>query len=405
MIIPIGDTPNPPGTPVVNYLLIAVNVAVFLLVTLPLSMTSPDLNDPAVMEYVRSIPQFRGYPIGAVLQGISAYDIFLFKNAFRPAEPGLMSLFISMFLHGGWMHLIGNLLFLWIYGDNVEMRLGRLRYLAAYLGTGAAATIFYSFFSPNSTTPMIGASGAISGMLGFYFLWFPRNKVKIMFLLFPFFMDVILVPARIVLGFYLIIENFLPFVFTTQSGGGVAYGAHIGGFVAGLAVAYGLNRFPDLLDRASWKEEEEQAPEEGVFRPEERHPSPVEMMEQEVRDGNMSRAARYYFAMGSARERRMASPDDLMRIGDYLLNRKLYDHALTLFRRYISERPSGPYLDWAYLGAGMSLLFGNGQNAAAYQYFLQVLDVNPSEKAGAEAKRLIRAIEETDRHRRRGSKG
>lgn len=402
MIIPVGDTPNPPGTPVVNYLLIAVNIAVFLLVTLPLSMASPDLNDQAVLDYVRSIPQFRGYPISAVLQSISAYDIFLFKNAFRPAEPGILALFISMFLHGGWMHLIGNLLFLWIYGDNVEMRLGRLRYLVAYLGTGVAATVFYSLFSPNSTIPMIGASGAISGMLGFYFIWFPRNKVKIMFLLFPFFMDVILVPARIVLGFYLLIDNLLPFILSPQSGGGVAHGAHIGGFVAGLAVAYGLNRFPDLLDRARWKEEE--APEEKDIKSKEEHLTNVEMIGREIAAGNMSRAAGYYFDLGSAKERRMASPDDLMRIGDYLLNRQQYNHALTLFRRYIAERPSGPYLDWAYLGAGLSLLYGSRQTAAAYQYFLQVLDVNPSDKAGAEARRFISEIEAADKHRRRGGK-
>ena len=394
LILPIGDTPNPEGRAVVNYFLIAVNVAVFFIITLPLSMSPADPRDPAFIEYVRSIPQFREYSYRAVLQHVNAYDLFLFKNAFKPADPGLVSLITSMFLHGGGMHLIGNMLFLWIYGDNVENRLGSFRYLYAYLGAGIAATLFYSLFASHSKTPMIGASGAISGVLGFYYIWFPKNKVKMLFLLFPFFMDVILVPARLVLGFYLVVENLLPFIFSAQKGGGVAYGAHIGGFIAGVAVAYGLDRFPGFLNKTEFQQGGETVrqgeagtdrQESKTERDEESTTLAHERISEAVTIGNLSRATAYYLALDSPRERLLVMPDDIMRIGDFLLKQHRYDHALLLFRRYIADHPTGPFLDWAYLGAGMSLLYGKGESGAAYQYFLQVLDVNPSAKAEQEA--------------------
>jgi len=400
LIFPIGDTPNPPGRPVVNYALIGVNVAVFLLVTLPLASSAPNPNDPALYEYIRSLPG-RGYSLRAILGSLSAYDLFLFKYAYRPAEASFTALFTSMFLHAGWAHLFGNMLFLWIYGDNVEMRMGSGRYLLAYLATGVAATLFYSIFAGDSNLPMIGASGAISGVLGFYFLWFPKNKVKLMFFLFPFFMDVILVPARIVLGIYLVIENFLPMLLGSSSGGGVAYGAHIGGFLGGLALAWTLDRFPDLLDRSHWEDERgEEEPAAAGPRPDRVRPV-AELVREAVALDEMELAAGYYFTLGTPRERAALRPDDIMRIGDHLLGTRRYDPALTLFRRYIAEHPRGPYLDWAFLGAGMALLHGRRQTAAAYQYFLQVLDADPSPKAEEEARRMIAMIEAMDRHRRR----
>jgi len=392
LIIPIGDTPNPGGKPIINYILIAVNIAVFFMVTLPLSLSSADPGDPAFMEYVRSIPQFNGYSLRAVLPHVNAYDLFLFKYAFRPAEPGFVSLMVSMFLHGGWMHLAGNMLFLWIYGDNVEHKLGSLRYIFAYLAAGIAATLFYSLFVPYSKTPMIGASGAISGVLGFYYIWFPGNRVKMLFLLFPFFMDVILVPARLVLGFYLLVENLLPFIFSTQQSGGVAYGAHLGGFLAGLAVAYGLDRFSDFsMYKADFRQNKvgkgQDAKSEG------RKVVTHERIAEAVTAGDMTEAAAEYLALNSADQRLPVNPDDIMRIGDFLLKHHRYDHALLLFRRYISDHPAGPYLDWAYLGAGISILYGRGESAAAYQYFLQVLDLkNPSPKAKQEALSQINRI-------------
>lgn len=391
MFIPIGDTPNPPGRPVVNYALIAVNIAVFAIVTLPLSYSAPDPRDPALLQYIQSIPAARGYPLQAILQSISAYDLFLFKHAYKAASPGVTPLMLSMFLHGGWMHLIGNMLFLWIYGDNVEYRLGSARYLFAYLSTGAAATLFYSLFSSHSTIPMIGASGAISGVLGFYFIWFPKNRVKVMMLLFPFFMDVILLPARLVLGFFLVIDNLLPFLLSPKMGGGVAHGAHIGGFLAGLAVAYGLDRIsgeapsePSEKEIPSWK-----SPFSRTVQTEE-SPERVRTL---ISQRNLNGAVRTFLSLASTSERLGVGPDDIMRLGDYLLQNRRYEEALTLFRRYIGDYPAGPYLDWACLGAGLAILHGRGEAATAYQYFLQVLDASPSPKAEQEARRQIASLD------------
>jgi membrane associated rhomboid family serine protease len=239
VVLPIGDAPNPRGVPVVTYLLIAANVAVYLLVSLPLTATPPAPGDPALDAYLRAMSHaVRGdVPLQVLRQQATQYDLFVFTHAFRPVAPTLAGLFASMFLHAGLMHLAGNMLFLWIYGDNVERRLGPIGYLSTYLGSGVAATLAHWAGAPGSVLPVVGASGAISGVLGCYFLWFPRNVVRLLWLFPPFIGRIFEVPARIVLGFYLIADNLLPYLLTAGEGG-VAHGAHIGGFVAGLAVAW-----------------------------------------------------------------------------------------------------------------------------------------------------------------------
>ena len=244
MFLPLSDAPNPGGRPYVTYGLIALNVLVYLLVSLPLGSAPPDPDDPALPAYLQVVREQLppGVSMRAVLNDLSAYDLYVFEHGYKPAAPQIPDLFYSLFLHGGFMHLVGNMLFLWIYGDNVEYRLGSLGFLFWYLATGVAATLFFALFSPGSSIPLVGASGAISGVLGFYFLWFPRNTVRMFVFLFPFFMNVVAVPARIVLGVYLILDNLLPFVLAGSDGGGVAHGAHIGGFVAGLAAAWIIDR-------------------------------------------------------------------------------------------------------------------------------------------------------------------
>lgn len=242
MIVPLGDTPNPRGfTAWVNLALIAVNVAVYLLLTLPLSLQGADPGDPATQAWLehlqRQAPQLG---LGALFQRVTAWDVFVFVHAFKTAAPSLSSLFSAMFMHAGFAHLAGNMLFLWIYGDNVEHRLGRIPYLLFWLCCGAAATAFYSLWSGPSMTPMLGASGAISGVLGAYFILFPGNRVRLLVALFPWYMDVVLVNARFVLGAYLLLDNLLPALLGARSG--VAYGAHIGGFLAGLLIALLLGR-------------------------------------------------------------------------------------------------------------------------------------------------------------------
>jgi membrane associated rhomboid family serine protease len=243
MLLPIGDTPNPPGRSYLTYLLIGLNLAVFLAISLPLTQAAPDLNDPLLFDYLRAVGGQGRISAQDILLQVSAYDQFVFRYGFRPTDPSLLTLFSSLFLHGGWMHLAGNMLFLWIFGDNVEYRLGRFGFLLTYLATGIAATLFFALFVPGSPVPLIGASGAISGILGCYFVWFPRNRIKTFVFLFPILMNTVLVPARLVLGFYLLIDNLLPFLLTPAGGSGVAHGAHIGGFFAGLAIAGGLDRF------------------------------------------------------------------------------------------------------------------------------------------------------------------
>ena len=235
MFIPIGDEPNPNQLPVMTVALIAVNVAVFLLLCLPLSMRPASPADPLLAEYLRSLaPLLRP---GTSMSQVSAYDLVVFRYGFRPAAPSWVALFSSMFLHGGLLHVAGNMLYLWIFGNNVEARLGPLRFLFWYLVTGVAAVALHAVINLRSPVPLVGASGAISGVLGFYLLWFPRNVVKVWVFLFPFYIGVVRIGAVWMLGTYLLLDNLLPFLIAPASGG-VAHGAHIGGFLAGAAAAW-----------------------------------------------------------------------------------------------------------------------------------------------------------------------
>ena len=236
MFLPIGDEPNPSGKlPLVTIALIAINVAVFLLLAVPLSSRPPDPSDPMLAEYLRTIaPRL---PAGTGLPQITAYDLVLIRWGFRPSTPNLITLLTAMFLHGGFMHVAGNMLYLWIYGNNVENRLGALGFLFWYLVTGTAATLSQMLLNPASPIPVVGASGAISGVLGFYLIWFPRNVVKVFVLLFPFYIGVVRVKAMLVLILFLLVDNLLPLLIT-RSEYGIAHGAHIGGFVVGAAVAW-----------------------------------------------------------------------------------------------------------------------------------------------------------------------
>jgi membrane associated rhomboid family serine protease len=145
--------------------------------------------------------------------------------------PFWSTLFTSMFLHGGWAHLGGNMLYLWIFGDNVEKRLGAGRYLFFYLACGVAAALAHIAFNSGSTVPTVGASGAISGVLGGYLVLFPRNQVRVLTR-----GGVATVPAVMMLGLWIVIQLLSGMGSITEAGAsdGVAYLAHVGGFVAGV---------------------------------------------------------------------------------------------------------------------------------------------------------------------------
>ena len=237
MILPIGDTPNPTNyRPWVTWLLIAANVLVYVVFTLPLGATLVDfVNDPAAADYRQFIEELAraGAPVG--VPAVSAWDLAVLEYGYRPSEPETLDLFTSMFMHAGFAHLFGNMLFLWIYGDNVEHRLGRLPFFVMYVGAGIVATLSFAWLAGDGPTPLVGASGAISGVLGVYFVSFPRNRIRMLVGIPPVFFNVLLVPAWIVLGIYVVFNNLLPLLSGAASN--VAYGAHLGGFAAGMAVA------------------------------------------------------------------------------------------------------------------------------------------------------------------------
>ena len=151
----------------------------------------------------------------------------------QPIHPTL-SLFTSMFMHGGLFHIFGNMLYLWIFGNNIEDRLGHVRFILFYLFCGIAAAVSHALITPSSTMPMIGASGAISGVLGAYLLFFPYARIHTVIFL-GFFVQTIQIPALIVIGFWAIIQvvNGLT-AQVVQNQGGIAWFAHVGGFIAGL---------------------------------------------------------------------------------------------------------------------------------------------------------------------------
>ncbi len=388
MFLPIGDVPNPKSTPYVNWLLIGLNIAVFVAVTLPLSAARPALDDPVLIDYLGAIGARGSWPAELVYEHISAYDLVVFKYGFRPAEFSLLSMFTAMFMHAGWMHLAGNMLFLWIYGDNVEHRLGHVGYLVSYLAAGLAATLFFAMFVPNSQVPMLGASGAISGVLGFYFLWFPRNRIKVFVFLFPLIMTTLLIPSRIVLGVYLVIDNILPFMTTSAQGSGVAYGAHIGGFLAGLGLALAIDRLPGMLRMKGT-----------IPKPGRKRANLVDAVTDIVRSidqDDLPHAVTRYAELESRAQRGQLSTHNILAIGEHLLDRGDPDEALTVFRRLIAERPGDRNLDRAYLGAGRAMLHKERCETSAWHYLVAAVDLAQSVDVANDARRYMRMVEEAE---------
>jgi membrane associated rhomboid family serine protease len=219
-------------TPMVNYVLIAINILVFVFLQgmgNNYGFTYAFSTVPAEILTGRDI----------VTQG----EIFTDPNTGQRFQlPGLQvtpvhvwfTLFTSMFMHGGWGHLLGNMLFLWIFGDNIENRLGHIRYIAFYLICGLLASLSHVFstylVAQNTLIPSLGASGAISGVMGAYLILFPKRKVNVLLLRF-----IVAVPALVALGFWIAFQIISGLgVFGGGESGGVAYAAHIGGFIAGM---------------------------------------------------------------------------------------------------------------------------------------------------------------------------
>lgn len=213
--IPLFDD-NPTRRPaLITWLILAACIAVFLW-----QSSLPPRTEQGMVYALGVIP--------AVLFGKAELPDVLYL------VPGWLSVFTSMFLHGGWMHLIGNMLYLWIFGNNVEDAMGHGRFVVFYLLCGAAAALTQSMMNPESTIPMIGASGAIAGVLGAYLLLHPRANVRVLLVIF-LYIRLLNVPAVIVLGIWFALQLLSGWT-TPADEGGVAFWAHVGGFVAGVVL-------------------------------------------------------------------------------------------------------------------------------------------------------------------------
>lgn len=180
-----------------------------------------------------------GTQLERVIYALGVIPAVLFGHVQLPETIALVvppaTLFTSMFLHGGWMHLIGNMLYLWIFGNNIEDAMGHARFIVFYLLCGVAAAFAQALPDPQSTVPMIGASGAISGVLGAYLLLYPHARVLVA-IPFGFYLHTVRIKAGWVLGFWFVLQLVSSAATAGEEGGGVAFGAHIGGFIAGMAL-------------------------------------------------------------------------------------------------------------------------------------------------------------------------
>lgn len=220
-MIPLKDDNPTNSTPIITYVIIGICVIVFLL-----EISSPN------------------YTSGALFYSWGVIPASLVHNLQVPEEiyrvPPMATLITSMFMHGGFMHLIGNMLYMWIFADNIEDELGKTKFIIFYILSGIAAALTQVYMNTESTVPMVGASGAIGGVLGAYIVNHPRAKVLVLIPL-GFFTQIIKVPAIFVLGIWFILQ-FVSSAFSSSSGGGVAYGAHIGGFIFGAIAILFFNR-------------------------------------------------------------------------------------------------------------------------------------------------------------------
>ena len=266
-MIPLRDNIPNDRFPTVTAVIIAINVIVFVLFqgpsfsfsggdavdtkpvveygAVPYRVTHP--GDKCVLSPVGIEEEAPGQFVGIqgeeelLCEGTAEYDAVAASGENIQVEdldppPAFLTIFTSMFMHGGWLHILFNMLFLWIFGNNVEDAMGRVRYVLFYLLGGIAAAATQIAVSPDSTVPLVGASGAIAAVLGGYALLYPHARVLTLF--FAFFIFILEIPAMILLGIWILLQ-FLPAVGQLATpelaGGGTAYFAHIGGFLFGLA--------------------------------------------------------------------------------------------------------------------------------------------------------------------------
>jgi membrane associated rhomboid family serine protease len=227
-MIPLKDDVPSQSTPIVTLTLIGLNVAVFLY-QLSLQMGMDASAQRAAVEFIGEF-------------GLTPCRLTGDCRVPMDAPQPVLTMLTSMFLHGGFLHLGGNMLYLWIFGDNVEDTLGHARFALLYLGSGTGAALAQTIVNPASGVPMVGASGAVSGVLGAYLLLFPYASVLTL-VTFGFFWRFIRLPALVVLGLWILLQflsGYLSLGAAADAGGGVAFFAHIGGFFVGMALLFVL---------------------------------------------------------------------------------------------------------------------------------------------------------------------
>ncbi|MGE0056484.1 MAG: rhomboid family intramembrane serine protease [Dehalococcoidia bacterium] len=239
-MIPVADFARRRTTPYVNWTLIAINVAVFIYMLTLNSSPSVEIGslgigserDQFLFDYgfvAACVGRELGFSVNATPADLSVC----------PAGQGeFVQVFTSMFVHAGWAHIFGNMLFLWIFGDNVEDRMGHGRYLVFYLLCGIAAAALQTFLAINTVVPSVGASGAIAGVLGAYLILYPFVRVQVVIL--PFFFLPFFVPAALLIGIWFLMQLVAGVgeLGEATAGSGVAWWAHVGGFVAGIVLIW-----------------------------------------------------------------------------------------------------------------------------------------------------------------------
>ena len=240
-MIPIGDedTGGQPGIPWVNVAIIALNVIVFLYQLVDPNFTNGYSTVPAEITSGKDI-------VGSFLLVAPDGTSVQIDEAPGP-NPIWLTLLTSMFMHGGWLHIGGNMLFLFIFGDNIEKAYGHIKYLIFYLVCGIVAGLAHVLSQPDSIIPSLGASGAISGVMAAYLVLFPTNRVRVLLTLGVIWLRPIAVPAVVMIGIWALLQfvNGIGSIAVTDQTSGVAYWAHIGGFIAGALITLLAKPFLD----------------------------------------------------------------------------------------------------------------------------------------------------------------
>ncbi len=380
MILPIGDDNPREITPYVHYGIMTVNVVVFF------------------------------YSLG--LGG--HVEKFYHAWGLVPARFSVVKLFTSMYIHGDIWHLFGNMLFLWVVGDNVEDRLGHLGYFGFYHLAGVAACLAHVAFAPNSPLPLIGASGAISGMMGAYAVFFPNAKVKIWYWVFFFFTNVVYVSAKWAVGLWFALQVFQRAVLGSV---GISYDAHIGGIVFGVVVALVLRkvflRKPDTVRRvfgatrpgSRWRAAGEATETPEWTRP--AVPTAVEL-ETELDDnaaiagplkaGDLQLAYRYFTRAASGAGRARLDEAVLLQLGGALVTVGSYGHAARVYEVMLETHAESPDAPEAAFRLGTILSRAFSDYDRARPWLTSALETHPNARRRRQALDELKRI---DAHLRR----